>query len=295
MRRPAVALVAAALVLSVAGCSPAAPATPGPSGAAATAAELAVTAEVYRSRVDPSRGGIQLAVRNDSEAPLTVVAAALASPALSTEAVLERTTVIGPGLTRDLAITLTPAACPAPTTAPPEAVLTIALADGSTTELRVPTTDRIGQWEAWITAECFAAAVAERATLSVQHDAAADDGPLIGLRVIADRIEPGLELVAVNDTVLFGLVHGSDGARATSLSLTLDAQGEEGEGTATGVSIPLLITPARCDAHALADDKQGTLFVVDVVLDGEAGSVTIVADPATRAALYDAYARACAL
>jgi hypothetical protein len=293
--RLVVAFAAAALVFPMAGCSSAAPTSLGPSGAAATAAELAVSADVYRSRIDASRGGIQLAVRNDAEAPLTVVAAALESPALSTPAVLERTTVIGAGLTRDLAITLTPAACPASSTAPPEAVLTVVLADGSTTELRVPTTDRIGQWEAWVTAECFTAAVAERATLSVHDDPAADSGPLIGLRLTADRLDPGLELVAVSDTVLFGLVRASDGVRATSLPLTVDAQGEQGAGTSVGVSIPLLLTPARCDAHALADDKQGTLFVVDVLLDGTAGSVTIVADPTTRAALYDALIRACAL
>ena len=289
------ALLAAAFVLPVTGCSPTGTASPGPSGAAASAAELTVTADVYRSRIDPSRGGIQLAIRNDAEAPLTVVAAALESPALSTPAVLERTTVIGSGLTRDLAITLTPAACPASTTAPPEAVLTVALADGSTTEVRVPTTDRIGQWEAWVVAECFAAAVAERAIISVQHDPAADAGSLIGLRLTADRLDPGLELIAVNDTVLFELVRASDGARVTSLSLTVDAGGAEGTGAATGVSIPLLLTPARCDAHAIAEDKQGTLFVVEVVLDGAAGSVTIIADPATRGALYGAYTRACAL
>jgi hypothetical protein len=289
------AALVVALCLSLTGCSLAAPTPPGPSGAAASAAELAVTADVYRSRNDPARGGIQLAVRNDAEAPLTVVAAALESPALTQPAVLERTTVIGPGLTRDLAITLTAAQCPASTTAPPEAVLTVALADGSTTELRVPTTDRIGQWAAWVAAECFAAAVAERATLAVNHDPAGDEGSLIGLRVTADQLDPGLELVAINDTVLFGLVRASDGARVTSFPLALDAGNEAAEGTATGVSIPVLLTPARCDAHALADDKQGTLFVVDVVLDGTAGSVTIVADPATRGDLYDAYTHACAL
>ena len=51
----------------------------------------------------------------------------------------------------------------------------------------------------------------------------------------------------------------------------------------------------RQDLHALADDKQGTLFRVEVRLDGELGFVTIVADPATKAALYDAFSRACGL
>ncbi|MBA4247815.1 MAG: hypothetical protein C0444_05920 [Microbacterium sp.] len=286
------ALIVAATMTSIAGCSPAAPPAPGPSGAAATAAELAVTADVYRTRIDPSRGAIQLSVRNDAEAPLTVVVAALESPALSTPISRERTTVIGPGLTRDLPLTLSPAACPASSTTPPEAVLTVMLADGTSTELRVPTTDRLGQWAEWIEAECFAAAVAQRATLDVEHDASRDDGALIGLRLTADRLDTGLELVSIGDTVLFGLVSGAEGARVTSMPLVVSSDSGGGTGA---VSIPLVITPARCDAHALADDKQGTLFVVDVLLDGEPGSVTINANSATRAALYDAYTRACGL
>lgn len=286
------ALIVVAAMTPVAGCSPVLPPVPGPSGAAATAAELAVTAEVYRTRIDPSRGAIQLSVRNDAEAPLTIVVAALESPALSTPISRERTTVIGAGLTRDLPLTLSPAVCPASSTAPPEAVLTVMLADGSTTELRVPATDRLGQWTAWVEAECFAAAVADRAALDVEHDPSRDDGALIGLRLTADRLDPGLELVSIGDTVLFGLVNGADGARVTSMPLfaSTDNGGDTG-----AVSIPLVITPARCDAHALADDKQGTLFVVEALLDGEPGSVTIIATPATRAALYDAYTRACGL
>ena len=293
VRRMIAALMVAVVMTPVAGCSPAAPLAPGPSGAAATAAELAVTAEVYRTRIDPSRGAIQLAVRNDAEAPLTIVVAALESPALSSPISRERTIVIGPGLTRDLPLTLSPAVCPAETTSPPEAVLTVLLADGSSAELRVPTTDRLGQWTAWVEAECFAAAVTQRADLDVEHDPARDEGALIGLTLTADRLDSGLELVAISDTVLFGLVSSGDGTRVTSIPLAPSDDASAGHSGAVG--IPVLLTPARCDPHALAEDKQGTLFVVSVVLDGMPGTVTIVADEATRAALYDAYTRACEL
>ena len=287
-------LVVAAAVLS--GCSPTAPADPdslaqpGP----VTVTDVAVTAEVYRSRIDPSRGGIQLSVRNDAAVPLTIVGARLESPALQQPIVRERTTVIGPGLTRDLALTLTAAACPADEPEPPQAVLVVQLIDGSTAEVAVPTVDRIGQWAEWVAAECLAAAVAERVQLTVRHDPTRDDGSLIGLLLdIAPRSGArGAEvaLVSLSDTVLFGLVQAADGARVTSAPLPPGAAG----GTAA-VSIPLLLTPARCDAHAIADDKQGTLFRVAVQVDGQPGVVTVVADDATRAALYDAYTRACGL
>ncbi|OYX58445.1 MAG: hypothetical protein B7Y93_01550 [Micrococcales bacterium 32-70-13] len=290
-------IVALAVCLPLAACAAPAP-TAAPS-AAVSLDEVAVVAEVYRSRIDPARGGIQLSVRNEGAAPLTIVRAVLESPALAAPIERDRETAIGPGLTRDLAMTLTSAACPASTTRPPDALLTVALADGGTAELRVPTTDRLGQWTEWLDAECFAAAVLERAAITVRHDPARDAaggaaGPLIGLALEVDTRAPGLELVAANDTVLFGLVRASDGARVTGVAL--DGLGAHGSGSAEGaVSIPLLLTPARCDAHALADDKQGTLFRIDVRLDGEPGTVTIAADPATRAALYDAFTRACSL
>ena len=292
--RVAALLVVAAAVLS--GCSPTAPADPGSLAqpGPVTVTDVAVTAEVYRSRIDPSRGGIQLSVRNDAAVPLTIVGARLESPALQQPIVRERTTVIGPGLTRDLALTLTAAACPADEPEPPQAVLVVQLIDGSTAEVAVPTVDRIGQWAEWVAAECFAAAVAERVQLTVRHDPTRDDGSLIGLLLdIAPR--PGargaeVALVSLSDTVLFGLVQASDGTRVTSAPLPTGTGG----GTAA-VSIPLLLTPARCDAHAIADDKQGTLFRVAVQVDGQPGVVTVVADDATRAALYDAYTRACGL
>ncbi len=292
--RVAALLVVAAAVLS--GCSPTAPADPGSLAqpGPVTVTDVSVTAEVYRSRIDPSRGGIQLSVRNDAAVPLTIVGARLESPALQQPIVRERTTVIGPGLTRDLALTLTAAACPADEPEPPQAVLVVQLIDGSTAEVAVPTVDRIGQWAEWVAAECLAAAVAERVQLTVRHDPTRDDGSLIGLLLdIAPRSGArGAEvaLVSLSDTVLFGLVQAADGARVTSAPLPPEAAG----GTAA-VSIPLLLTPARCDAHAIADDKQGTLFRVAVQVDGQPGVVTVVADDATRAALYDAYTRACGL
>lgn len=289
------AVVALALALSATGCSLPAPAS-GTSSAtpSASLADVELAAELYRSRIDPARGGIQLSVRNDGTASITIVRAVLDSPSLATDIVRDRTTEIGPGLTRDLALTLTTPVCPAATLQAPDAVLTLELADGTLAEVRVPTTDRLGQWSDWVEAECFAVAVLERSSIAVRHDAEHDDGALIGLLVEGVLRDPGLELVALNGTVLFSLVRPDDGARVTSVVLS-GAAGEDPEGGAVAVSIPLLLTPARCDAHALADDKQGTLFRLEVLLDGEPGAVTLTADAETRAALYDAFTRACGL
>lgn len=295
-RRLTAAVAVLAVAMTAGGCSSAAPAAPAqPAAGPASSAEIDVVAEVYRSRIDPAGGGIQLSVRNEGAVPLTIMRAVLDSPALASPIERDRESEIGPGQTRDLAMTLTTAACPAASIEPPDALLTALLADGTAVEVRVTTTDRLGQWADWLAAECIAAAVTDRASITVRHDPTRDDGTLIGLRLDIESRAAGLELVALNDTVLFGLVEPAGGARVTSVTLSDDGNpgiGADGRGEA---SIPLLLTPARCDAHALADDKQGTLFRLDVLLDGEPGSVTITADAATRVALYDAFTRACGL
>jgi hypothetical protein len=54
------------------------------------------------------------------------------------------------------------------------------------------------------------------------------------------------------------------------------------------------IVPNRCDPHALAEDKVGTLFVFAVEVEGgPSGSLTLPATPELRADLYEYFARAC--
>lgn len=56
------------------------------------------------------------------------------------------------------------------------------------------------------------------------------------------------------------------------------------------------LTANRCDAHALAEDKQGTYFPVPVTLpDGRTQDYRAGVDPALRAQLYELFARMCGL
>ncbi len=272
-----------------------------------------VTADVFRTRIDPSRGSIQLSVRNDGDAPLALAGARLASPLLAADAERVDEALIPPGAQRDLPLPLPAPVCPADLgelpadgepVEPPTGVLLVPLGDGTTVELRVPTTDRLGQWAAWYSASCIAQAVEARVALSVRIAGPPSPG-VIGVELIVDP-RPGsgaaegagagldgaeLELERVAGTVLLGAL-AADGQPAESirLDLALGTRDEAGE----TIVVPLSFRPNRCDAHAIADDKQGTLFRVAVTIGGRPGTVTVIADAGTKDAIYANVTSACA-
>lgn len=302
-----VAIVAGVVALT--GCatprgSDDSPSATAPPGLPASTEAIAVVAEVYRTRIDPSRGGIQLSVTNEGDAPLALDGARLESPLLS--AALERTddAVVPAGATRDLPMTLVDPRCPAGA-APaepkaPDAVLLVPLADGSVGELRVPTTDRIGQWAAWLEGACFAQAVGERVELAVRAGDSGSGGGTIGVELVVRALpgpagdDGGAELVrlsSVGGTVLLGAL---DAAGERAEGIPLDVVIDPANPPDAPIVVPLRFSPNRCDAHAIADDKQGTLFGVDVALGERTGTVRIVSDAATKEAIYAAITAACA-
>jgi len=255
--------------------------------------------EVYRTRFDPERGTMQIAVHNAGATPLTVVRASLDSPALTAPLTRDDETTIPAGATRDLPVLLEGARCPAPTTAAPDARLEILLADGSPAVVDESTIDRLGQWAAWLAATCDVAAVDAEVQLSLRlapERDVLDAGPssAIGLDLVAvgtGSVGADAVIESISGTVLLSVVDG-DGQRGSSIPI--DVRVSPGART----SVPLTVTPARCDPHAIAEDKQGTRFPVTVRLDSGAGpaiTVIVAADPAVRAALYDAIRRACGL
>ena len=70
-------------------------------------------------------------------------------------------------------------------------------------------------------------------------------------------------LVGIRETNLLTFTGLADGA----LPLGIDI-GAAARATRT---IPLPLLPARCDPHAVQEDKRGTVFAVDVTVDGEPG------------------------
>ena len=98
-----------------------------------------------------------------------------------------------------------------------------------------------------------------------------------------------LEVLSVESTVLLALVDAA-GERTTSVPIDV-VVAPDGDAQA----IAFTVRPTRCDAHAIAEDKQGTIFVFQVVLDGEPRTLQLPSDDATRADLLDYVAASCGL
>lgn len=217
-----------------------------------------VTVGLYQTRSDTPLDRMEIQVGNPGERPVTVERAKLVSTRLAAFPVWEQPVEIAPGAAVDLKVQLPPAVCGQGAADEVELVI-----DGR--RWMLPAQDTLGQLARYQEAQCFRQDVERVASLTVT-----------GLVGDALQIETrgDVTLGEFGTTTLFrprdplALAHGRQ----------------------------VRLAPNRCDAHALADDKQGTYFPLAVTLpDGRSGEYVLGVDARTRARLYEFYARACAL
>jgi hypothetical protein len=224
----------------------------------------------YRSDIAPHR--LQLQVVNGSPTALVVRRARLLAsgyrpaPAWTDPVPAE----IPAGATVDLPAPLGAAACHG--TATPRAELTLSL-QGGTRTVTVPTVDSHGTLAALHRADCFAERAARVATFA--FTAITPGGGRNASLTLDVRPGPeagqGLQVVRVLPTTLL-----SPPAGRTEWEV----------GRPAGVTADPLVLPAvptRCDLHAIAEDKVGSVLPVEVRLaDGTSGVVQVVAAAAVR-------------
>jgi hypothetical protein len=270
------ALSALAALVCAAGCSPAAPpAAPGP--------DVQVAAAVDQFRDEYAAGSIVVQLTDTGTAPLTVVGAELADPRFADGTVWAGSAELAGGQTLSLPAALAAARCGAGASdAAPS--LRVRLADG--TERTVAAADPHGVLARLHGEQCFAHEAARAVRLRLEDALAA--GTTAGTAVLTlvaeppagpSGVPPRTVLTSVEGTPLLG----EDPARPWPRELIL----------APGARVALPVRPARCDPHAVAEDKVGTLIPVGLEVGGAAGVVKVAASPALRAALYRFVARAC--
>lgn len=283
-------VAAAALTLALTGCT-AAPEPGGTPSGAAAALPAGLEAELIQLRSDVAARQAEVRLRNGGEATIEVGAVEVADPRFAAPArrVVDRTTVLAAGHAVDVRVQLADARCdPASTTDTPPQVTIHGTRDGAPFAATVPIAELIPFLAALHERECVQAGAAASADIALGAFAASDASAAAALDLVVTP-RPGEGRLRIT------------GIRGTNL-LTFDGIGPGGElpldvdqtgGDRSAVTVPLPVRPARCDPHAVLEDKRGTVFRLQVEVDGVAGSFDLAADPVLRGELLAWVARWC--
>lgn len=275
-------------------------ATPGP---AAVPEEGPVTAELNQSRDQYGKPEIQLQLTNTSGNELTVTQAHVTSPLF--QGTIRWTPAAGgielpPRQPKSLPAALPEPSCSGATGSPPgeTATATVLLAPAGQSQaypVTVIAGDRFDVLQRNHSELCLTAAAAAVAGIALDtHLEIAQDLRTAVVRLVVtprpgtDGNDPGraaasLTISSIDGTPL--LAESEEDPWPRNISV------RPGDGPAEW---PLRIRPARCDPHAIAEDKVGTLLPLHIAVGHAEGRVKIAADSMLRAQLYDFVTSACA-
>lgn len=238
---------------------------------------------LVQQRGDIAVDRVQLRVTNTSTSSATVTAASLFSPVLEVPADwdAERPTTLAPGRTVDLPVLLPAVRCVDAAAAAAEGTLTI---DGTPTMVSV--VDALHVLARLSATACDRDDLASVVRVTASGAESGPDGSIVlHLAVEPARTGEGsAELVALRGTVLLRFASGSE----APLDVTVAA------GDAPS-RIDVTVVPQRCDAHAIAEDKVGTLFDLVARVDEREVVIPLHRSKDVADALLVLTARACGL
>ncbi len=264
LRRSAALLCALLAAGAMAGC-----------GAPADALPSGVEAALLQQRSDVAAHQAQVRIRNGSDDDLVVGDVTVRDPRFRTPAgrVVDRTTTLAPGASVDVRIQLGQVDCDHADAAEPTLTLAYTV-DGEPRTATGPIGEQIPFLAALHAAECLRARVEDAAAVELGRFTPSEPGEPAVLELVVGPAEAGatarVELTGVRETNLLTFSGGSP----HSLALHPGADRQV-------VELPLL--PSRCDPHAVQEDKRGTVFRVDVSIDGDTGAFDLAASPELRA------------
>jgi hypothetical protein len=279
--RAAAIAVAAAVVLSSAACAPQA-ASPEVSLATGGLPD-GVTAEFQQGRSDVAARQAQVVISNGTDETLVIGDVQIddvrfAAPATRVE---DRDSTIGPGRTAGIRVQLPDMACDEeldPDAAIRPSVLvefTLGEAPGVAS---APIDDPLDVLGPLHVRDCRAAAVAAAAHVSfADFDPSPAGHPATLVLAVAPTGRASVLLAGIQTTNLLTFGAVADAAVETypiGMAVREDSAGY------TEIHLPIL--PLRCDAHAVQEDKRGTIFDVEVEIDGEAGEIELAASEDIR-------------
>lgn len=290
-----------ALLAALACCSGAPVATPTSGQPAGSGTDRPLAAKIDQFRDNYATHIIEIQVSNTGPDTVTVIAASIRTGLFSGPVPwmpAPEGTAIPPGQTKSLPARLPSPECSAAeaatdasasakqqTSAPPHQALLEFRVAGSPSAETVPIDDPFG------------VLARNNAELCLASDVAA---------IIHFEFSPGLTRIPGTGTAILTLAYlpqGKDGdvtvesIRGTTLitedpdhpwpkETVLNGMGAAGQ-------IALIIRPARCDPHAVADDKVGTLLPLSVSTGSRSGTIKVAADTALKGAIQDFVSAVC--
>jgi hypothetical protein len=220
-------------------------------------------------RSDVAARQAQVQVRNSTDEPIVIGEIVVSDPRFDGDAVRAiegRTSTVAPGATTDIRIQLPPMACDVD-----EGSMTVVLGLGDqTVEGALPDAlDVIGPLHG---RECLAARVADAAALSFSafEPSAPGEPATLSLRIVPTG-EAQAIIGGIQTTNLLTFASAA-GDTTDTYPIGFDAAPGAAQ---TVFELPLV--PLRCDPHAVQEDKRGTVFTVEVEVDGEPGQIELAA------------------
>lgn len=278
--------------MTLAGCAAAAPG-PVPSDAAGTLPE-GLTVAVTQLRSDVAERQAQVQIRNGTDETLRIGAVRLDDPRFEGGAtrVVDRTSTVAAGATVNVRVQLPDAACDADgahsASNAPRSTVTVMVdyeIDGRAATGTATADEVFPFLDALHARDCAAARVAEIAAVGwgAFTPSAAGQPAELELTVVPQSGTGTLAITGIRETNLLSFVGVSGGVGMNTGVLPLGVEVAGADRPASTVALPLL--PARCDPHAVQEDKRGTVFTLEVTVDGTPGQVALAAPPELRSRL----------
>lgn len=252
-----------------------------------------ITVEINQSRDQYGKQAIQILFTNTTDNPLTVYGARLHSSLFDGDIFWHGSgsgLELPPRQPKSVPTALPDAVCGASQSTspqPPGATLEYGEFGKETKEETTSASDPFGVLTRNAAELCTATEAAAVATMALAPglEVAADGRTAVVRLVITPTATGGgtaaLTIESVDETTL--LAQSPDSPWPRNITVGTDKQ-----------ELPLTIRPARCDPHAVAEDKVGTLLPLRIRLGERQGLIKVPASNELRGRIYDFVTAACA-
>ncbi|MFC8039304.1 hypothetical protein ACFUOZ_08105 [Paenarthrobacter sp. NPDC057355] len=249
-----------------------------------------ITVEINQSRDQYGKQAIQIQFTNTTDNPLTVTGARLRSPLFDGDILWQRSgngLELPPRQPKSVPAALPAASCGAPQTGSNQATLQFIAPGKEATEEVTDAADPFGVLARNSAELCIAAQAAAVATMALDPELkVAADGRTAVVRLIITPAPQSREIQSftiesIDETTL--LAQSPTDPWPTDVTVGSTKQ-----------ELALTIRPARCDPHAVAEDKVGTLLPLRVKVGGSEGLVKVAASTDLRGRIHDFVTAACA-